>query len=108
METWLESHADSISQEIGALVTGNLPIARDIAAAAAKTALLAYLEWEVIEIEKLEGGQEQIATVRLIFPLRLKLAVISEEHRIQVDYVLRIRDCIVVDSYLDLDSFQME
>ena len=108
VETWLESHLDSISEEIGALVTGNLPIAKGLAAGAVKIALLAYLEWEIVEVEELEGGQEQIARARLIFPLELKIVVISEEHRIQVDYVLRIRECIVVDSYLDLDSFQME
>ena len=108
VETWINSYLGEISEEIGALVTGDLPIARDVAAGAVKKALLAYLEWEVVEVEELEGGQEQIARVRLTFPLELKLVVISEEHRIQVDYVLRVRDCTVSDSYLDLDSFHIE
>ena len=108
VETWINSHLDSISEEIGTLVTGDLPIAKGLAAGAVKTALLASLQWEIGEVEALEGKQEQIARVRLTFPLELKLVVISEEHRIQVDYVLRIRDCTVVDSYLDLDSFHME
>jgi len=108
VEEWIDDNMDDLSEQIGELVTGDLPIARDIVAEAVKRALLSYLEWKIIEVETSEDKRERIARVRLVFPLRLELQVISREYQIRVDYVLRIRENRVVDSDIDLDSFKME
>ena len=108
VEAWVDENLDEIGEKVGELVTLDLPIARDIVAAAVESALQSYLEWENVEAEPSQAKQECIARVRLTFPLRIDLPLISQEHKVQVDYVLRIRENRVVDSDIDLDSFRME
>ena len=108
VEAWIDDNLDEVGEEVGKLVTLDLPIARDIVAAAVERALQSYLEWEIVEAEPSQAKQTCIARVRLTFPLRIDLPLISLEHQVQVDYELHIRENRVVDADFDLDSFQME
>jgi len=108
VEAWIDDNLDEVGEKVGELVTLDLPIARDIVAAAVERALLPYLEREIVKAEPSQDKQTCIARVRLTFPLRIDLPLISQEHQVQVDYELHIRENRVVDSDIDLDSFQME
>ena len=108
IEEWLDDNLDDISEIIGELVTLDLPIARDIVAKAVEKALLSYLEWEIVRAEPSQDERSCITRVRLTFPLRIDLPLIKQEHKVQVEYVLRIQEERVVDSDIDLDSFHME
>jgi hypothetical protein len=108
VEAWIDDNLDEVGEKVGELVTLDLPIARDIVAAAVESALQSYLKREIVEAEPSQDKQTCIARVRLIFPLRIDLPLISQEHQVQVDYELHIRENRVVDSDFDLDSFQME
>ena len=108
IEVWVDDNMDDIAEKVGELVTLDFPIARDIAAEATRRAILSNLKWKIIEVEESQDNLEYITRVRLTFPLRLELPLVSQEHKVQVDYVLRIRESKVEDSDIDLDSFQME
>lgn len=108
VEAWVDENLDEVGEKVGELVTRDLPIARDIVAAAVESALQSYLEWESVEAEPSQTKQTCIARVRLTFPLTIDLPLISLDRKVQVDYELHIRENRVVDSDFDLDSFQME
>jgi len=108
VEAWVDQYLDEISDDIGVLVTIDLPIARDIASEAVKKAVFQNLQWKITEVEAHRSGQGYAVRVRFTFPLKVDLPVFSKEYKIQADYVLHVRDGSVVDSDIDLDSFQME
>jgi len=108
VEAWVDENLDEIGEKVGELVTGDLPIARDIVAAAVESALQSYLEWEIVKAEPSQDKRECIARVRLTFPVTIDLPLISLDRKVQVDYVLRIQENRVVDADFDLDSFQMK
>ncbi len=108
VEAWIYDYIDEISDEIGALVTANLPVARDIASAVVKKAITKNLQCKIIEAEARQSGQEHDVRVRLAFPLEFDLPKLpTKAYNIEVDYILRVREGSVVDSNIDLDSFHI-
>jgi len=108
VEAWIYDYIDEISDEIGALVTANLPVARDIASAAVKKAITKNLQCKIIEAEARQNGQEHDVRVRLAFPLEFDLPKVpTKKYTVEADYILRVREGNVVDSNIDLDSFHI-
>jgi outer membrane lipoprotein-sorting protein len=106
---WIPANTDNISETIGALVTSDTPIARDIAAKAIKTALLTELDVSVKHIQYIEGEDKYSARVALGFPLLMKLPVIGEkEYWVEVSYEFTLENGQVVDTELDISSFEMK
>lgn len=105
---WIPANADNVSETIGALVTADTPIARDIVAKAIKTALLTELEISVEHIRFIEGEDIYSVRVALGFPLLLELPVLGEkEYWVEVSYEFTIEDGQVVDADIDISSFEM-
>ena len=106
VENWVHDNVDEISEELGALVTGNIPLARDIAAKAIETALLAWMEFSIEHLESIDG--KCLAGVKLEFPLELKIPLVGTKgYRVSVEYDLIIEGGEVTDSDIDLSSFEM-
>jgi FtsZ-binding cell division protein ZapB len=108
VELWLEANIDDISEMVGGLITLNMPIAKDIAAKVVEQALMSYLEWDIVNTALSPDNQTCIKTVRLTFPIKMDLAQLSMQYGVQVDYLLRIRENRVIDSDIDLESFNMK
>ncbi len=106
---WIPGNVDDIAEEIGSLVTGDIPIARDIATEAIRTALLARYELSVEHIEDPEGEDSYAARVGISFPVRITLPLLGEkEYLLRVAYDITIKNGEVIDSSLDASSFEME
>jgi len=108
VEDWVVADVDELSEQIGSLVTGDLPLARDIVAKAIETALLAWLEFSVESVEPLEGTDGCSARVKLEFPLEIEIPLLGKKgYRISVSYDIIVEDGKVTDSDIDLASFEM-
>lgn len=108
VQDWVVANVDELSEQIGSLVTGNLPLARDIVAKVIETALLTWLESSVESVEPLAGTDGYSARVKLEFPLELQIPLVGKKgYRVSVKYDIIIEDGDVTDSDIDLDSFEM-
>jgi len=108
VDDWIDDNVEELSEEIGALVTGDLPLVRDIAAGAIKIALLAWLEFSIENVEPVKGTERCLARVRLEFPLELSIPLVGTiGYRVSVDYDITVEDGEVIDSDIDLSSFEM-
>ena len=106
---WIPANADNISETIGTLVTADTPVARDIAAKAIKTALLAELEISVEHTKPIEGEDIYSARVAFSFPLSLELPVLGEKkYWVEIGYEFTIENGKVIDADIDLSSFEMK
>ena len=109
VQDWVVANVDELSEQIGSLVTGDLPLARDIVAKAIETALLAWLEFSVESVEPLEGTDGSSAKVKLEFPLELQIPLVGKKgYRVTVSYDIIVEDGKVTDSDINLDSFEMK
>ena len=109
VQDWVVANVDELSEQIGSLVTGDLPLARDIVAKAIETGLLAWLEFSVGSVEPLEGTDRCSARVKLEFPLELQIPLVGKKgYRISVSYDIIVEDGEVTDSDINLDSFEMK
>ena len=77
VEDWIHDNVDELSQEIGVLVTGDLPLVRGIVAEVIETALLAWVEFSVEDAEPIQGRDRCSARVRLEFPLELSIPLVG-------------------------------
>ena len=108
VQDWVVSNVDEVSEQIGSLVTGDLPLARDIVAKAIKTGLLSWLEFSIEYEESLKGTDRYSARVRLEFPLEVEIPLVGKKgYRVSVSYDIIVEDGKVTDSDIDLDSFEM-
>jgi len=106
---WIPGNVDAISEEIGGLVTADLPVARDIVAKAIKTALLSEFNLSVKHTESLEGEDKYSARVGIEFPILLELPVIGEkEYWVTSYYDFTIDNGEVTDAHIDVSSFEMK
>lgn len=106
---WIPGNADNISQTIGALVTADTPIAKEIAAKVVKTVLLTELELSVDHTKPIDGEDRYSARVTLGFPILLEIPVLGEkEYWVTVSYDFTIEDGQVVDADIDASSFEMK
>ena len=108
VQNWVVANVDELSEQIGSLVTVNFWPARDIASKLIETALLAWLEFSVENVEPLEDIDGCSAKVKLEFPLELPLPLVGKKgYRVSVRYDIIVEDREVTDSDIDLDSFEM-
>ena len=108
VDDWIDDNVEELSEDIGALVTGGLPLARDIAAIAIEGALLAWVEFSVENVEPIGGTDRCSARVKLEFPLELEIPLLGKKgYRVSVDYDVAVEDGEVIDSDIDLSSFDM-
>ena len=108
VDDWIDDKVDELSQEIGSLATGGLPLVRGIAAEAIKIALLAWLEFSIENVGPVEGTDICSARVRLEFPLELSIPLVGTiGYRVSVAYDITAEDGEVIDSDIDLSSFEM-
>ena len=104
---WVPGNVDELSEEIADQITG-VPIAKDIAATAIKTAMLARLEIQIARVESLNGTDKYSARVNFRFPIELDLPIVGKkEYWISVTYNVIIEEGEVTDSEIDLSSFEM-
>ncbi len=109
MADWLPDNADEIADELGPKVTMDLPIARDIATEAIRTALLTRYELSVQHVEDTEGTDAYSARVGITFPIRLKLPLLGEkEYLVSVAYDVTVKDGDVTESGLDASSVEVK
>ena len=106
---WLSGSADEIAEQLGPLVTLNVPIARDIATEAIRTALLTRYELSVQHVEGAEGTDSYLARVGISFPLHLKLPLLGEkEYMVGVAYDVTVQDGQITESALDPSSVEIK
>lgn len=108
VQDWVRDNADELSQRIGALVTANLPFARDIAAKAIEKALLTRLQLSIEYAEPISGTNKCSARVTLEFPLELQIPLVDKRgYRVSVQYDLILENGKVTAADIDLSSFQV-
>ena len=108
VQDWVGDNVDELSQRIGALVTANLPFARDIAAKAIEKALLSRLQFSIEYAVPVSGTNKCSARVRLEFPLELQIPLVGKKgYHVSVQYDLILENGKVADADIDLSSFQM-
>lgn len=108
VQDWVRDNADELSQRIGALVTANLPFARDIAAKAIEKALLDRLQLSIEHAEPVSGTNKCLARVTLEFPLELQIPLVGKKgYWVSVQYDLILENGKVTDADIDLSSFKM-
>ncbi|MFC2035829.1 hypothetical protein ACFLUJ_06895 [Chloroflexota bacterium] len=106
---WLPLNVDNTSDTIGALVTSDTPIAKDIASKVIKTALLTELDVTVEHTSPLEGEDKYTARVVLGFPILLELPILgAKEYWVSIGYDFIIEGGQVVDADIDASSFEMK
>jgi len=106
---WMPGNADDVSDTIGALVTSDTPVARDIAAKAIETALLTELEILVEHTSPLDTEDTYSARVALGFPILFELPIVGEKNYwVSVGFDFIIEDGEVVSANIDTSSFKME
>lgn len=108
VEIWLKNNVDNIAETIGELITLDLPIVKNIASELVSEALLHFLQWEIVDTESASDDQTCIVRTRLFVPIKIDLPLLSKEFKVQVDYLLYVRGGNVMDSDIDLQSFEME
>jgi len=108
VQDWVRDNVDELSQRIGAIVTANLPFARDIAAKAIEKTLLTHLQLSIEYAEPVRGTNKCSARVRLEFPLELQIPLVDKKgYHVSVQYDLILENGKVTDADIDLSSFQM-
>ena len=106
---WIPTNADNVSDTVGALVTADTPIAKEMVAKAVKTALLSELEISVDHTRPVNGADKYYARVALGFPLLLELPIVGKkEYMVMVSYDFTIDDGQVVEADIDASSFEMK
>ena len=109
VQKWVRDNVAELSKEIGPLVTKDLPLARDIVAKAIETALLAWIEFPVEDVEPVKGGDGCSARVKLEFPLEMQIPLVGKKgYRVSVEYDVIVEKGEVTDSDIDLSSFEMK
>ena len=109
MADWLPGNADEIAELLGPMVTKDLPIARDIATEAIRTALLTRYELSVEHVEDAGGTDAYSARVGITFPIVVKLPVLGEkEYLVRAAYDVTVKDGKVTESGFDASSVEVE
>ena len=108
VDDWIDDSVDELSEEIGSLATGGLPLAKDIVAIATEAALLAWVEFSVEDAEPIQGTDRCSARVKLEFPLELEIPLLGKiGYRVSIAYDITVEDGEVTDSDINLSSFEM-
>ena len=108
VQDWVQDNVTELSKEIGSLVTRDLPVVRAIAAKAIETALLAWLEFSVEDVEPLKSGDRCSARVKLEFPLEMQIPLVGKKgYRVSLEYDVIVEKGEVTDSDIDISSFKM-
>jgi len=104
---WVSSDVDELSEEIAGQIT-EVPIAKNIAATAIKTAMLARLEIQIEHMEPLNGTDKYSVRANFRFPVELDLPIVGEkEYWVSVSYNLILEGREVTESEIILSSFKM-
>ena len=105
---WVPGNVDELSEDIADLVIGDLPLAKNIAATAIKTAMLARLEIQIEHVESLNGTDTYSVRANFRFPIEVDLPIVGKkEYWISVTYNITIEEREVTDSEIILSSFEM-
>ena len=108
VQDWVQDNMAELSEDIGILVTGDLPLARDIVAKAIETALGAWLEYSIEQTQPLEGTNKYSARVKLEFPLELEIPLVGKiGYRVSIAYDIVVENGQVTETDIDISSFQM-
>ena len=104
---WVEENADELADQIGPLLTGDLPFLRDVASDLIERGLLAWLEVKVLHHHALEGERRYSARTELSLPVKANVPLIGErQYSISVQYDFIIEDGKVADADIDTASFR--
>ena len=105
-EDWTKESVSNVSEDIGELVTLNIPLLRSIAASIIKNAIRDVLEWEFSTPSEIsENRYEVVARAKAQFSIPL-----VGTYAVSVDYHLEIdvKNETVIDASIDLGSFSFE
>lgn len=84
-------------------------ISKRLAGQIIKDSLASDLKWQILKVEKNGSTGEDILTVAIsrnfVLNIDVKLATISENYTMKLDYILNIKDDTIKDSDIDLESF---
>ena len=106
---WVDENVDELAEQIGPLLTGNLPFISDVASDLIKRGLLGWLEVNVLHHDALEGRHRYFARVELSFPVEVKVPLIGEKrYSVSVQYDFIIENEEVTDADIDTTSFRWE
>ena len=109
VEEWVEDYVDEISEEMGNRVTFNIPGVKDLAGQAIKDGLGDDLQWNIVEVKRNTSTHENFVRIRLsrtfTIDVDIKIASLSKAYIIELDYILNVKDNVVKDFDIDLDSF---
>lgn len=104
---WVPGNVDELSEEIADQIT-EVPIAKNIAATAIKTAMLARLEIQIEHMESLSGTDKYSVRTNFRFPVELDLPIVGEkEYWVSVSYNFILEGREVTESEIILSSFKM-
>jgi len=103
---WVDENVDELAEQIGPLLTGNLPLLRDVASELIKKGLLAWLDVKILKITTIENEHMYSARAELEFPIVAKLPLLGEKrYSVSVQYDLIIENGEVTDADIDVTSF---
>ena len=108
-EEWVHDYIDEISEEMGNRVTLNIPGLKDLAGQVIKDGLGDDLQWYIVTVERNTSTNENFVRVRLsrtfTIDVDIKIPNLSKAYTIELDYILNVKDDVVKDFDIDLDSF---
>ncbi len=106
---WVDENVDELAEQIGPLLTGNLPFLRDIASDLIKKGLLAWLDVRILKIITIETEHKYSARVELGFPIEAELPLLGERrYSVSIQYDFIIENGEVTDANIDVTSFDWE
>ena len=103
---WTSSNVSQVSSGLGELVTGDIPVLRELAGAAIRNQIDEHLTWTYSEPEQIDLVRYHI-TATASSQVSVNLLLVQDEYRLSADFVLVIDTAaeLVEDWELNFGSF---
>ena len=107
VDEWTKAGLRDLSDEMGSLITGDIPVARSVVAGAIHSAIEEKVEWDVGPVTPAVGGR-LMADVDFSVSFEIDVLALKSSYTLSFVYSVLVEDEKVIDADLDLREFLLK